>query len=363
MRFRCCPPAKAGASSATPKKRIGGGSALSRTASSGAKRAGGNTGGAKKRDPKRNPLADVDCDDEVEEEIARAFAEGFNLEGPGESPPASPVSEATGAGPPPLSQEPPETLKARTLLILDWDDTLLTTTRLTSRHSVFGPGGASPAPTHRLAATPPFCVDQPMPFARIPHTDARSTKTRPIDLPLNHVCLCVFVAHAAAKPLPATLQRDLALLEEDVLRLLTACQQRGRCVIVTNAAKGWVQQSGKRFVPRVVKHLVDQQISVVSAQAAFAASCPSGDPADWKKKAFLRELTGSNINMVSIGDSIFEREAAHFASKQSRVGTTKTVKFVDSPTIEQLRRQLTTLTGKIDMICLAEHSFDVDMEL
>eukprot|EP01043_Picozoa_sp_COSAG02_P132536 COSAG02_NODE_70476_length_195_cov_100.937500_1_plen_48_part_01 len=32
--------------------------------------------------------------------------------------------------------------------------------------------------------------------------------------------------------------------------------------------------------------------------------------------------------------------AAHFASKQSRVGTTKTVKFVDSPTIEQLRRQL-----------------------
>ena len=141
------------------------------------------------------------------------------------------------------------------------------------------------------------------------------------------------------------------------------CQERGRCVIVTNAAKGWVQQSGKRFVPRVVKHLVDNQISVVSAQAAFAASCPSGDPADWKKKAFLRELTGTNINMVSIGDSIFEREAAHFASKQSRVGMTKTVKFVDSPTIEQLRRQLTTLTGKIDMICLAEHSFDVDMEL
>ena len=168
---------------------------------------------------------------------------------------------------------------------------------------------------------------------------------------------------AASKPLPASLTRDLALLEEDVLRLLNACQQRGRCVIVTNAAKGWVQQSGRRFVPRVVKHLVDQQISVVSAQAAFAASCPSGDPADWKKKAFLRELTGSNINMVSIGDSIFEREAAHFASKQSRVGTTKTVKFVDSPTIEQLRRQLATLTGKIDMICLAEHSFDVDMEL
>ena len=41
-----------------------------------------------------------------------------------------------------LIEDAPEALKARTLIILDWDDTLLTTTRLTSRHSVFGPGGA-----------------------------------------------------------------------------------------------------------------------------------------------------------------------------------------------------------------------------
>ena len=173
---------------------------------------------------------------------------------------------------------------------------------------------------------------------------------------------------AAAKPLPASLTRDLALLEDNVLTLLAACRERGRCVIVTNAAKGWVQQSGKRFVPRVVKYLQDHKVSVVSAQASFAASCPSGDPADWKKKAFARELTsGTNINMLSVGDSVFEREAAHFCGKnqrkQSRGGLTKTVKFVDSPTIEQLRRQLTTLTEKIDMICLADHSFDVDMDL
>ena len=149
MRFRCCPPAKAGGPAAAGAKK--GGSSLSRSTSGGAKRPGAKTG--LKRDPKRNPLADVDCDDEGEEEIARAFAEGFNLaeggvpEGgvPGESPPASPVSDPA-AGPPRLCQEAPETLKARTLIILDWDDTLLTTTRLTSRHSVFGPGGTSIIP-------------------------------------------------------------------------------------------------------------------------------------------------------------------------------------------------------------------------
>eukprot|EP01052_Picozoa_sp_SAG31_P021861 SAG31_NODE_1711_length_7472_cov_2.107555_5_plen_67_part_00 len=66
---------------------------------------------------------------------------------------------------------------------------------------------------------------------------------------------------------------------------------------------------------------------------------------------------------MSIGDSIFEREAAHFASKQPNVAATKTVKFIDSPSIEQLRRQLVTVTEKIPMICEVDKSFDVDMEL
>jgi hypothetical protein len=166
MRFRCCPPAKAGAPAAAGAKK--GGASLSRSAAGGA-RPGAKTG--LKRDPKRNPLADVDCDDEVEEEIARAFAEGFNLtEGgtPGGSPPASPVSDPA-AGPPRLCQEAPETLKARTLIILDWDDTLLTTTRLTSRHSVFGPGG-TPAFRQDLA----FCQSPANMAFHIRTTHARS---------------------------------------------------------------------------------------------------------------------------------------------------------------------------------------------
>ena len=52
-----------------------------------------------------------------------------------------------------------------------------------------------------------------------------------------------------------------------------------------DAAKGWVQQSGRRFIPGVVKHISEVGIPVVSAQEAFARSCPSGDPTDWKKKA------------------------------------------------------------------------------
>jgi hypothetical protein len=114
----------------------------------------------------------------------------------------------------------------------------------------------------------------------------------------------------------------------------------------------------------VVEVIAKHNISVVSAQAAYAHTCPSGNPADWKKKAFMRELKGERINLVSIGDSIFEREAAHFvSSKHKNVEATKTVKFIDSPTIAQLRRQLVTATEKLPMVCDAEKSFDVDMEV
>eukprot|EP01052_Picozoa_sp_SAG31_P021863 SAG31_NODE_1711_length_7472_cov_2.107555_7_plen_135_part_00 len=88
-----------------------------------------------------NPYADIDCDDEVEEEIARAFADGLKVEhgSAAASPPSSPVSD-------PATPDGADTLIARTVIILDWDDTILTTTRLTSRYSVFGVNGV---PTRR----------------------------------------------------------------------------------------------------------------------------------------------------------------------------------------------------------------------
>ena len=169
--------------------------------------------GAKAR---TNPLSDVDSDGEIDEEIARAFANGLKMDNPsaGGSPPSSPISD-------PAAASSADELAKRTVIILDWDDTLLTTTRLMSRFSVVGVG--------------------------------------------------------ATKPLPAGLKRDLHALENDVIHLLECCVGRGRTAIVTNAAEGWVQMSGRRFVPGVVQAIEKHNISVVSAQTAFAKTCPSGD--------------------------------------------------------------------------------------
>jgi hypothetical protein len=43
------------------------------------------------------------------------------------------------------------------------------------------------------------------------------------------------------------------------------------------------------------------------------------------------------------------------------VALVKTIKFVDSPSIAMLRRQLATLTAQMDQIVKAEQSFDLNM--
>ena len=62
-------------------------------------------------------------------------------------------------------------LRKRTLIILDWDDTMMNTSRLTERYMVFGPG--------------------------------------------------------ALKPLPASLRSDLAALETDAIQMLDMFRSRG----------------------------------------------------------------------------------------------------------------------------------------
>eukprot|EP01047_Picozoa_sp_COSAG01_P029605 COSAG01_NODE_2034_length_8582_cov_36.288459_6_plen_599_part_00 len=217
-------------------------------------------------------------------------------------------------------------LKSRTLILVDWDDTLLPSTRLTQAFAVTGKG--------------------------------------------------------AGQPLPRKLVRGLHILAESVKRFLVKATQVGRVVIVTNACKGWVQDSGQRFMPSVIAMLKAMRIPVFSAQSAFGARYPT-DPCEWKKHAFSREIDAhcrrharsygaaaadtaattaaplqgwSGLNVISVGDSDYEREAAHWVGRRQCVAAVKTVKFVFTPTVEQLRRQLSELTAQLEPVFLSAMS-------
>jgi hypothetical protein len=65
-------------------------------------------------------------------------------------------------------------------------------------------------------------------------------------------------------------------------------------------------------------------------------------------------------NVLSFGDSIHERAAIHkVTSNMGPMTFTKSVKFVERPTIEQLKRQVDLVASVFDTICRQPQSMDL----
>lgn len=197
---------------------------------------------------------------------------------------------------------------------------------------------------------------------------------------------------------PREAQAQLASLEESVIKLLTRAYKLGRVTIVTNAETGWVELSAQRFMPRVVPLL--SKARVISARSTFEAAYPD-QPHEWKVQAFRTALDGTfgagctrvvrmgggddvdmmeqeNAlmeqkvaaggaeqqpfkNVLSFGDSIHERDAVHRVAGAMPKTWSKSVKFVERPTIEQLKRQVDLVSSCFDYIC--SHGGDLDLML
>lgn len=217
--------------------------------------------------------------------------------------PSTPVASSPTPERPPTPEPPP----LNSYVIFDWDDTLLASTWLASR------GIRLDVP----AVLPPDVVT-----------------------------------------LLDTLQKAVVGLLEKALRLGPVC-------IVTNAETGWVQLSAKRFMPAVEPLL--SRVRVLSARSTFepVSDCPS----EWKVRAFHQVLSEHYVkadplrvrNVVSFGDSIHERHAVHKVTTGVPNTLTKSVKFVERPSAEQLNRQIELVSGCIGDI--VDHGANLDLML
>ena len=81
-------------------------------------------------------------------------------------------------------------------------------------------------------------------------------------------------ALVSQKPLP-----NLTHHEVKVLEFLKVLNEIGDVCIVTNAEKGWVEQSACRFMPQIVP--IIKTVPIFSARHFFEQSNPS-DPLLWK---------------------------------------------------------------------------------
>jgi hypothetical protein len=218
------------------------------------------------------------------------------------SPVSSPVSE-------PNSVEEAE--RARTMIVLDFDDTLFPTTELRRRG----------------------------------------------------------YATTVQERLPDDVLAEIERIEEQAVRLVEQCSLYGNVVLLTNAEGRWLRLSTSSYMPRLERQL--QRCTRTVYGRHFSGSCPD-DPGKWKELAFrdnlqtLRQELGNDrpIRLVSVGDSTFERQAAKdagAASTEYGKVEVKTVKMMDLPSFSLLQRQLEVLCLALTPILEQRGTLDVEV--
>jgi len=163
-------------------------------------------------------------------------------------------------------------------------------------------------------------------------------------------------------------EQQLRELESAVTALLTMALTYGTVHVVTNAETGWVQLSAQKFMPGLVPLL--SKVNILSARSTFEPMHPDS-PLKWKFFAFQEKLSthfgadykpsGAKKNVISFGDSHVEREAVRAVTRSMSLTRCKSVKFAERPSTEQLRRQLELVTNCFHYI--HHHDGDLDLQL
>mmetsp|Transcript_95470 Transcript_95470/g.169508 ORF Transcript_95470/g.169508 Transcript_95470/m.169508 type:complete len:348 (-) Transcript_95470:204-1247(-) len=194
--------------------------------------------------------------------------------------------------------------------------------------------------------------------------------------------------------IPEAMKRDvgsrLARCSEQAVKLLAVASSLGRVMLVTLSRNSWVAESARNFCPELQEAMQALSLSVFYAEQP-AADSPAADAGrciarqmsgqdlpelrfwtNLKAKAIgqgLRELYGegdSCTSLLSIGDSDFERFGTKQAAEeyvQSSVSKVraKTFKTMEKPSIDELTSQLAQLTAWLPLMASTNHAFDVHL--
>ena len=130
-------------------------------------------------------------------------------------------------------------------------------------------------------------------------------------------------------------------LEELILQLLTLAVNKGNVYIITNADKCWVEYSSKLIYPRILN--IMQKIKIISAKNKYQEKYP-GDSRKWKIKAFVNLTTELDVkiitNIICSGDSVFEIEAGKILASKFNQAFIKTINFKEKPELEEVLKQI-----------------------
>lgn len=164
-------------------------------------------------------------------------------------------------------------------------------------------------------------------------------------------------------------REELEELARRATETLRVAQQLGKVVLVTNAERGWIEMSCRRFLPTLMPALGG--VAMLSARTRYESpELPS--PFDWKVRAFEDEIgavedlsalpsqcRGRCNNVISIGDSAHEREALLRVCAPLQNCRAKSLKLMERPEIQELVRQHELLAESLPQ--LVHHDGNLDL--
>ena len=157
--------------------------------------------------------------------------------------------------------------------------------------------------------------------------------------------------------------RKLLELEELILQLLTLAVDKGNVYIITNADKGWVEYSSKLIYPSISNIL--RKIKIISAKNKYQEIYP-GDSRKWKIKAFVNLTTELDVkkitNIICSGDSVFEIEAGKILASKFTQAFIKTIKFKEKPQLEEVFKQIMLVKLQFNTIHSAVKNLTIRVE-
>ena len=162
--------------------------------------------------------------------------------------------------------------------------------------------------------------------------------------------------------LPGKLKK-IKHLESLVQKLLTNAMEKGDTYIITNSEQGWVEYSCKRFFPNVYNLL--SKIKIISARALYDKKYPNNYKT-WKNMAFNDIIKNYDLclpsNIICMGDSTYEMEAAHGLANKFKDGYIKAIKFKELPKVDELISQLNLILDKFDFIYSACKNWTITID-
>ena len=152
-------------------------------------------------------------------------------------------------------------------------------------------------------------------------------------------------------------------LEKKIFEILSLSIQKGDTYIITNAEKGWVEYTSQIFFPSLMMLL--KHIKIISAREENKNTFPN-DIRMWKINSFnnaFQQIDSDNIiNIISVGDSFLEIEASKLLNSKFFNSFIKTVQFIQSNKIEELIDQIELVIYKFDFIVNSPKNYTIKVD-